>query len=261
MRILFIAAGAGSTYCGACNQDISLVRNLIALGHRVQIIPLYTPITADGDNPIKSRIFYGGINVFLQQQFSLFRKIPPAWDALLDNRHLLGMVGRFAIRTQPETLGEMTLSVLKGENGNQRKEMHRLLNYLDKSTPNALKPDIAIITNTMLAAVGGVLHRRYKIPVACQVQGEEDFLQRLGDTWSPLAIAECQRQIQPFSRIFAPSKTYRDKMAAFLNLDKDFFSIIPPGIDEAYLNTPPCKTIRRKNIPFPNWFSIPAPIP
>jgi len=43
MRIIHLAAGAGSMYCGACARDIALVRGLIKRGHDVQIIPLYTP--------------------------------------------------------------------------------------------------------------------------------------------------------------------------------------------------------------------------
>ncbi len=68
MRITHIAAGAGGMYCGACARDINLVRALIAGGHDVQVVPLYTPLRIDGDRKLPvSPVFYGGINVFLQQ--------------------------------------------------------------------------------------------------------------------------------------------------------------------------------------------------
>ena len=44
MRIVYIAVGSGSMFCGACARDITLVRGLLSFGHDVEIIPLYTPL-------------------------------------------------------------------------------------------------------------------------------------------------------------------------------------------------------------------------
>ena len=57
MRIAYVAAGAAGSYCGACNHDVALVRRLIARGHDVTMIPLYTPLRADGPDPSIRRVF------------------------------------------------------------------------------------------------------------------------------------------------------------------------------------------------------------
>lgn len=76
MRIIYIAAGAVGSYCGACTRDVALIQRLIMAGHNAVMIPLYTPLRTDGPDPSIDHVFYGGINTYLQQQFALFRKTP-----------------------------------------------------------------------------------------------------------------------------------------------------------------------------------------
>src|SRR5450759_2967601 len=131
MRILYIAAGAGDMFCGLCARDGILVNQLLAIGEDVQFVPLYMPVRTDGYEFSQSDpIFYGGINVFLQQNSAFWRMLPPAFDRILDNRRLLKWVSRFAISTDSKDLGPMTVSMLSGKLGKQRKELERLLAYI-----------------------------------------------------------------------------------------------------------------------------------
>src|SRR5262249_26334232 len=122
MRIAYITAGAAGMYCGSCMHDNTLAAALIAQGHDALLIPTYTPIRTDEADVSQKRVFFGGINVYLQQKLALFRHTPWVLDRLLDARRLLNWVSRFAVKTQAEDLGELTVSMLKGEHGNQRKE-------------------------------------------------------------------------------------------------------------------------------------------
>ena len=79
MRIAYVAAGAAGSYCGACMRDAALARGLIARGHEVLFLPLYTPLRADAPVPGLKRVFYGGINTWLQHRSALFRKTPRSW--------------------------------------------------------------------------------------------------------------------------------------------------------------------------------------
>ena len=47
MRILSITAGAAGMYCGSCSRDNALAVELIARGHDVTLLPLYTPTNPD----------------------------------------------------------------------------------------------------------------------------------------------------------------------------------------------------------------------
>ena len=85
MRIAYITAGAAGMYCGSCKHDNTLVAALTRLGHDALLVPTYTPLRTDEENVSQPRLFFGGINVYLQQKSSLFRHTPWFLDALLEN--------------------------------------------------------------------------------------------------------------------------------------------------------------------------------
>src|SRR5215471_10263967 len=110
-------------YCGSCLRDNTLVAALTRLGHDALLVPCYTPIRTDEPDVSQKRVFFGGINVYLQQKLGLFRHTPWFLDRLLDFRPLLRWAGRFAVKTQAQELAELTVSVLEGEHGHQKKEV------------------------------------------------------------------------------------------------------------------------------------------
>src|SRR4030042_7066564 len=131
MRIVQITPSAGdSFYCENWRRDIGLVRAMRKLGHDVIMVPLYLPLPAQKGEAISSApIFFGGINVYLQQKSSLFRKTPRWIDRLFDSPRLLGWVGRRAGMTSAHDLGRTTISMLQGEHGRQIKELDRLVDW------------------------------------------------------------------------------------------------------------------------------------
>ena len=77
MNILIITAGAGDMFCGSCLRDNALAAELLARGHDVTLLPVYTPTLTDEPNMSAGRpVFYGGISVYLQQHLALFRHTP-----------------------------------------------------------------------------------------------------------------------------------------------------------------------------------------
>src|SRR5215469_18674666 len=113
MRIAFITSGAAGMYCGSCMRDNTLTAALIRLGHDAVLIPTYTPIRTDEEDVSQRRVFFGGVNVYLQQRSGLFRYTPWLFDRLLDFPRLLRWVSRFARNTRPDQLGDMTVSMLR----------------------------------------------------------------------------------------------------------------------------------------------------
>ena len=111
MRIVHLAAGAGSMYCGGCVRDAAMARALIARGHDVQIVPLYTPLRIDADLPV-TEVHLGALNAYLQQLSGIFARVPRPIARVLDNERLLRFVSRFAVSTKPSQLGPMTVSVI-----------------------------------------------------------------------------------------------------------------------------------------------------
>src|SRR5229473_2320427 len=127
MRIAYITAGAAGMYCGSCLHDNTLVAALTAQAHDALLIPTYTPIRTDEPDVSQKRVFFGGINVYLQQKLGLFRHTPWFLDRVLDAPSLLRWTSRFAVKTQAQQLGDLTISMLKGEHGYQTKEVAKLV--------------------------------------------------------------------------------------------------------------------------------------
>ena len=121
MKILYLTGGAGRMYCGSCLRDNALAAALLARGHDVVLSPVYTPTRTDERNVSQSQVFFGGISVFLEQHSALFRHLPRTLDRLWDAPWALRMASKRQIKVDPKSLGELTVSMLRGERGFQSK--------------------------------------------------------------------------------------------------------------------------------------------
>ncbi|MGH9460442.1 MAG: glycosyltransferase family 4 protein, partial [Vicinamibacteria bacterium] len=121
MKILYVTAGAGGMYCGSCVRDNALAAELMATGHDVVLMPVYTPTRTDEPNVSEHRVLFGGVSVYLQQYLPLFRKTPWLIDRLWDSSLVIKAATRFSVSTDPRLLGELTISMLEGEKGVHRK--------------------------------------------------------------------------------------------------------------------------------------------
>src|ERR1043165_5161828 len=127
LNIVQITPGAGAMYCGNCFRDNALVAALRRMGHTVAMVPLYLPLTLDEeDQSAGNPIFFSGINVYLEQNSKLFQHAPAWLHNLLASRPLLRWAAGKAARTRADQLGEITLSMLRGEEGNQARELDTL---------------------------------------------------------------------------------------------------------------------------------------
>jgi hypothetical protein len=89
-------------YCGSCLRDNTLAQALLARGHDVLLIPTYTPTRTDEPNVSLPRVFLGGINVYLQHKWAIFRHTPWFADRWLDSPRLLNWVAQHnSIKTGP----------------------------------------------------------------------------------------------------------------------------------------------------------------
>lgn len=176
MRIIQLTPGTGSFYCGSCMRDNALVKALIKMGEDALMLPMYlSPILDEGLAFPGSPLFYGGINVYLQQAVPLFRNTPEWVDRLFDSRNALDAAAKRAGMTNPEDLGPLTLSTLKGEEGNQAKELKKLTRWLK----NEGKPDVVCLSNIMLIGLAKEIKRQTGATILCTLQGEDYFIDLL----------------------------------------------------------------------------------
>src|SRR5512143_1438047 len=130
MRIAHITAGAGHMYCGSCLRDNVLAAALLDAGHDVVLIPTYTPTRSEGRDVSLDRVYMGGINVFLQEHLPFFRGTPRFVNRLLDAAPLLRLATRRGVSVDPHQLGRLTVSMLRGDAGVQRRSIVELIRFL-----------------------------------------------------------------------------------------------------------------------------------
>jgi glycosyltransferase involved in cell wall biosynthesis len=229
MRIAYITAGAAGMYCGSCMRDNTLVAALGKAGHDALLIPTYTPVRTDEEDVSESRIFFGGINVYLEQKFWLFRHTPRFLDRLLNSRWLLRWVSRFAVKTQYSELGELTLSMLQGTHGKQRKEVAKLTAWL----ATEVKPEVVVLTNALLSGVVPELRRTLGVPVFVTLQGDDIFLDALPETDRQRSIELIRANCASVAGFICTSRYYADYMAGYLGLPREKMHVVYPGINLA----------------------------
>jgi glycosyltransferase involved in cell wall biosynthesis len=227
MRAALVTAGAAGMYCGSCLHDNTLVAALLRQGHDALLIPCYTPIRTDEADVSHPSVFLGGINVYLQQKFALFRHTPRLLDRLLDGRRLLNWVSRFAMTTQAERLAELTISVLQGNDGRQRKEVARLADWLAAE----VKPELIVLTNVLLSGIVPELKRRLGVPVLAELQGDDIYLESLPPGPRARCIELIRRQCEHVDGYLVTCRYYADFMAVYLGLPRDRMHVVYPGLN------------------------------
>ncbi|MBI3462490.1 MAG: glycosyltransferase family 4 protein [Planctomycetes bacterium] len=227
MRIAIITAGGAGMYCGSCLHDNTLAAALLARGTEVQLIPTYTPIRTDEEDVSLHRVFLGGINVYLQQKARFWSRVPRAVRRVFDAPWILGKLGSLGLKTDPAKLGELTLSMLRGELGRQRDQLQQLATFLAEEA----RPDIVLLSNMLLAGLVEPLKRRWAGPVLCLLQGDDIFLEGLPEPYRSEARRLLQGRVREFDGFLIHSFYYRDFMADYLGIPAHHTHIVPLGLN------------------------------
>jgi glycosyltransferase involved in cell wall biosynthesis len=241
MRILQITAGAAGMYCGSCTRDNALARELLRRGHDVTLQPVYTPTRPDEPNVSRDRVLFGGISVYLQQHAALFRKTPWLLDRLWDSPAVIRALAGRAVSTDARLLGDLTISMLHGEQGMLRKEFEKLLDWM-RGEP---LPDVIDLPNSLLISMAALLKREFRRPVCCTLQGEELFLDGLLPQYREPAVALIRAHVATIDRFVAVSEYCARFMTAYLEIPPAKMSVVPLGINlEGYDRPDPGSGIR-----------------
>jgi glycosyltransferase involved in cell wall biosynthesis len=246
LRIVQITPGAGKMFCGACLRDNALVAALRRLGHSAVITPLYLPLTLDeADQSAGAPLFYGGINVYLEQHSAFFRHAPEWLHRMLAAPGLLKLAAGPATRARPENLGPITLSMLRGEEGNQSRELDELIGWLRRE-----KPDVVCLSNALLIGLTRRLRSELRVPVVCTLQGEDWFLDSLPPgarepAWRIMAERAAEADL-----FIAPSRYFADLMQKRLRIPPDRMRVVFNGINlEGFAANSPSSILQPPSAP------------
>ena len=164
-------------YCGSCMHDNALARALIRRGVDCMLVPTYTPIRTDEKDVSGDKVFFGGINIFLEQSIPGWGRLPRWLIGWLDSPSLLNLATRKAGHTSPKLLGALTISMLQGVRGRQRAEVVRLCEWLKEHA----QPDAIVLSNFLIGGCVEELRKRLGVPILVTLQGDDIFLDYLNE--------------------------------------------------------------------------------
>lgn len=206
-------------------RDNTLAAALIRKKRDVVLIPMYSPIKTDEPSVSTDRVFYGGINVFLQQKSSLFRLGSRLLDRFLDAPGVLRMAMRRAGATLPDGLGPLTISMLKGEHGSQRRELEKLIAGL-----TAYRPDVIHLPDALFVGLARPLHDALGATVVCTLTGEDIFLDALPSVHRDEAHELIRRAARDVHGFISVTRHYGEYARQNFGVADDQLHHVPLGI-------------------------------
>ena len=192
------------------------------------LLPIYTPLRTDEENISYGRVFYGAVNIYLEQKLPLWSRAPAGLRRMLDNPRLLARLTRSASATDARQLGELALSMVRGEEGRQLAELQSLAKWLACE----FQPEVVHLTNSLL--LGMAHHLREVLPDAllvCGLQGEDIFLDDLEEPHKSQVLDEMRSRAREVDVLVAPNDYYAAAMAGLLDLPADRIDVARLGIE------------------------------
>lgn len=233
MRMLQITPGSGGGfYCQNCLRDLDLLAALRRAGVDVLLVPLYLPLSAGAAPESRAPVFFGAVGLYLRHRLPrLGRLLPERWWRALDARPLLRFAARRAGSTSATGLGDLTLSMLRGEAGGQAAELERLITWL-RASPEQ-RPDLVLLSNALLLGLARRLRQALDVPVICWLQDEHVWIDALPAAEADAVGSELRARAQDVDCFLAVSADYARRMQTRLALPPERIQVQPPGVEVA----------------------------
>lgn len=231
MKIVNIVPGFGGTfYCGNCLRDSGYTKSLIKFGHDAMMLPIYLPLTLEhGVEKDTNPIFYGAVNIYLKQNFKIFKKMPHWMENFFNSSAILRYAAKKAGSTRTEGLEEMTISMLMGKDGNQNTELQELIDFLKVHE----KPDIVHLSNALLLGLAKQIRKQLNVPVVCSLQDEDVWVDAMNDFYSKKVWNLMSERGNDVDAFIAVSDYYAAEMKDKMKIPDEKLHIVPIGIDSS----------------------------
>ena len=238
MKIVNIVPGFGGTfYCGNCLRDSAYVNSLREMGHDAITLPMYLPLTKNGKSPDEEvPVFYGAVNIYLKQQFPLFRHMPGWMENLFDSKPMLKLAAKKSGSTRAHGLEKLTESMLLGQEGYQNHELSQLVDFLK----NHQKPDIVHFSNALLLGMAKQIREEVNVPVVFSLQDEDVWVDAMEESWRERIwqlMAEKSRDVDAF---IAVSSWFAGIMQDKMQIPPDKIHVVHIGVkpDNYFYSSP-----------------------
>ncbi len=228
MKILHIIPGSGgSFYCGNCLRDSKYVEAMRQQGHNVVKIPMYLPLFSDEHDITDIPVFYGAVSIYLKQLFPIFRKAPAWFDKMLNSKPVLRLAAGFAGSTRAKGLEEMTVSMLLGEEGQQKEELSRMIDWI----ASHCNPDIIHLSNALLLGLAKELKNRLNVPVVCSLQDEDTWVDVMQPGVREHVWKLMETRSEDITVFISVSNYYQEVMRKKMNIPEHKLTTVHIGVD------------------------------
>jgi glycosyltransferase involved in cell wall biosynthesis len=120
----------------------------------------------------------------------------------------------------------MTVSMLKGADGYQAKEVEKMLRWLRREP----RFDAINLPFTLLIGLAKPLKEALGVPIACTLQGEDLFLDNLTEPYKSQSMDLIRRALPDVDRFISVSRYYTGFMADYLGIPPEKIDTVPLGI-------------------------------
>jgi len=255
LTIAYLTAGGAGMFCGSCMRDNTVARAMHHQGHDIHLLPMYTPIRVDEEDVSDKTVFFGGINVYMEQNVPGYRFLPDFVTRWLDQEWIIRWATSRGIETNAKQLGALTLSVLKGKDGNQRKEAQRLAKWVSQE----LHPQVINYSNIMIAGTAPLMKEKVDCPILVTLQGDDIFMDELPEPYRSQCFAQIRKLVDHVDGFITFSNYYADYMAEYFGIPRDKFHLVPLGIDLSDLPEKPVQNTAEDRPPTIGYLARMAP--
>ncbi len=229
MKIVNIVPGFGGTfYCGNCLRDSGYTKSLIKLGHDAMMLPIYLPLTMEhGVEENTTPIFFGAVNIYLKQNFKIFKNMPTWMEKMFNSSSMLRYAAKKAGSTRTEGLEPMTISMLQGKEGNQEQDLQELIDFLKVHE----KPDVVHLSNALLLGLAKQIKEQLNVPVVCSLQDEDVWVDAMNDHYKKIVWDLMSEKGEDVDAFISVSDYYAKEMKQKMRIPDSKMHIVPIGVD------------------------------
>ncbi len=215
MQIIHIVPGSGgSFYCGNCLRDSKYIRGLKDAGAEVIKVPMYLPLFADEHDLDDVPIFYGAISLYLKHTFPILKKAPAWLDKILNSGPMLKFAAHMAGSTNPKGLENMTISMLLGEMGEQKKELDHLVDWIAEHCD----ADVIHLSNALLIGLAKRIKEKLDVIVVCTLQDEDVWVDAMDEYFKKKTWDTMKERAHDVDAFFAVSSFFAKEMQPILDI-------------------------------------------
>ncbi len=233
IKIAYLLPGSGGTfYCGNCLRDKIFIKSLKDGGHDILMIPMYLPLNLE-EYETESPIFYGAVNIYLEQLHPIFKKLPHWLKKLLDSKSILDFAARQSASTNANGHEEMTISMLKGSDGKQSEDLDTLINWLKVHE----KPDVVHISNALLSGMAKKLKSELNCKVVCTLQDEDEWIDEMRPNYAAETWKIIETNSEHIDAFIAVSDYFAKLISSKVDIPASKIHVIHNFIGQDYIHT------------------------